>query len=320
MNVTKTAKTKKDSAQERGKDNEISYTLKFFGKNLVTLRKEAGYTQEESAKLIGITRNSLSQYENWERTPNIEVAVNAANAYNVSLDYLFGTGYKNKEKNNYNLFEMGFSEDSLSFLEKEENRNILDSILSSSYIELICECMKGLRYKPLVNSYEVSHISRLISDMLYRLLVHVTKDSYKLRPMLESEIEELDEAVRLCLNYIGRKETYERTGWDDFLDPEDSIELELERVKNMLDYADYHEYDTVVRDSKEKGFSEAIKLICNGDMMPMNISIEALETWLAFKKDHERPETQEELRKEVEVWEKEKRDKLKEASKKPPSN
>ena len=82
MTVTKKSQTKcKDTTT-------VSYTVKSFGEKLIELRNERGITQAESAELIGVTRNSLSMYERGERCPNIDIAVNAANAYNVSLDYL----------------------------------------------------------------------------------------------------------------------------------------------------------------------------------------------------------------------------------------
>ena len=151
-----------DDAGERCCQNEMI---------TIELRNEKGITQEESAKLIGITRNTLSMYERGERCPNIDIAVSAANAYNVSLDYLFGTGYKKQRNNECNMYEMGFSEEALDFLCSEENRYYVNAILSDPRIQKISDILYGSSYKPLINSYEMNYISRIISDLLYNILV-----------------------------------------------------------------------------------------------------------------------------------------------------
>lgn len=213
------------------------------------------------------------------------MAVRAANAYNVSLDYLFGTGYRSKEKNESNLYELGFSEESYDFLNSEERRNYLDAILSHPYMNKILDCMHGLYYKPLVNSYEVNYISRLISDMLYQIIVNVTKEAYNLRPMFESEVEELLEAVKNYLRLIESKKSLPISDYDKFVDCEDSIETELERIQILLENAPDYEYDWVVMESRREGYSQAIKDITKGDILPMSIDPKILETWLKVRKD-----------------------------------
>ncbi|MCI5795234.1 MAG: helix-turn-helix domain-containing protein [Ruminococcus sp.] len=61
-----------------------------FGKRLLELRDERNETQEQLAKAVNITRQSLSRYEANERTPNIELIYNIAKHYEVSADYLLG--------------------------------------------------------------------------------------------------------------------------------------------------------------------------------------------------------------------------------------
>lgn len=63
---------------------------KIFGERLFNLREARGETQEQLAKAVGITRQSLSRYETNERTPNIELIYNVAKHYEVSADYLLG--------------------------------------------------------------------------------------------------------------------------------------------------------------------------------------------------------------------------------------
>lgn len=63
---------------------------KVFGERLLKLREERNETQDQLAKAVGITRQSLSRYETNERTPNIELIYNIAKHYEVSADYLLG--------------------------------------------------------------------------------------------------------------------------------------------------------------------------------------------------------------------------------------
>ena len=253
MNVTDINKTVSK------KQNNVSYTVESFGEKLVALRNERGLTQAESANLIGITRNTLSMYERGERCPNIDIAVSVANVYNVSLDYLFGIGYKEKEYNKYSMYEMGFSEEALDFLYSEENRCYVNAILSDPRIQKISDILYGHYYKPLINSYETNYISRLISDLLYSILVDVTKGVYELRPMSEEESEELSCAIDDCIKNLNSKDSLLCTDYDKFLDCEDTIETELERIKSLLENTPLTDYNQ----AKEDGFRAAIEFFKN---------------------------------------------------------
>lgn len=44
-----------------------------FGKRLKLIREEKGYTQEELARILGITRSRLSMYEQGKREPTFEM-------------------------------------------------------------------------------------------------------------------------------------------------------------------------------------------------------------------------------------------------------
>lgn len=56
---------------------------------LKTARKKAGYsTQAEVAEILGITLNTLSNYETGKTSPKHSVAVKMAELYGVPLDNL----------------------------------------------------------------------------------------------------------------------------------------------------------------------------------------------------------------------------------------
>lgn len=253
--------TKKDSSKKTNRQN-VSYTSESFGQKLVELRNENNLTQAESAEKIGISRNALSMYERCERCPSIDIAVNVANVYNVSLDYLFGTGYKNPKYNYENLYDLGFSEKTLDFLSSEENAYYVDAILSDPRTNKISDILYGFSYKPLINSYETNYVSRLISDLLYCIVVDVLKDQYHLRPISEDEIYELLDAVNSCLFHINHEEDLVHTDYDKYLDCCDTIETELERIKSLLENVPSTDYNR----GREDGFADAIKRIANGEI------------------------------------------------------
>ena len=60
------------------------------GKNLYTLRRENGYTQEQVSKYLGITQSNLSKIENGERNFNMTLLDKLCLLYNCSPEYLLG--------------------------------------------------------------------------------------------------------------------------------------------------------------------------------------------------------------------------------------
>ena len=64
-----------------------------FGKRLKELRKQAGLTQQELGRLIGVTKVSICCYENGTRTPTLETLIDIANNLNTTLSTLLGTDY-----------------------------------------------------------------------------------------------------------------------------------------------------------------------------------------------------------------------------------
>lgn len=59
--------------------------------NLIMLRKMNGYSQEEVAEMIDISRQAYAKWESGATTPDIEKAARLAKAYGVSIDSLIKT-------------------------------------------------------------------------------------------------------------------------------------------------------------------------------------------------------------------------------------
>jgi transcriptional regulator with XRE-family HTH domain len=64
--------------------------LSSFGEKLKRLREDNGETQEDIARLLSISRTSISKYESGDREPDIETIKILSKHYRVSVDYIFG--------------------------------------------------------------------------------------------------------------------------------------------------------------------------------------------------------------------------------------
>ncbi len=59
-----------------------------FGEKLKVLRKEKGYSQEEFAGLLDVSRQAVSKWEGDRGTPEIDKLLQISNIFGVTLDYL----------------------------------------------------------------------------------------------------------------------------------------------------------------------------------------------------------------------------------------
>lgn len=65
-----------------------------FGDKLKALRTNAGMTQTELAKKLGISKSVVSYYELQERTPSPDVLIRLAGIFRVTTDHLLGIEHK----------------------------------------------------------------------------------------------------------------------------------------------------------------------------------------------------------------------------------
>lgn len=72
-----------------------------FKDNIVTMRKMHGYSQDELADKIGISRQTLSKYETGESLPDIERCMLLADIFGVTMDDL--VNFDKKDSNNLGL-------------------------------------------------------------------------------------------------------------------------------------------------------------------------------------------------------------------------
>ena len=59
-----------------------------IAERLQDLRKKAGYSQEQVAEMLGISRQAVSKWESGQGKPDIENIIKLTEVYSVSADYI----------------------------------------------------------------------------------------------------------------------------------------------------------------------------------------------------------------------------------------
>jgi transcriptional regulator with XRE-family HTH domain len=104
-----------------------------LGQKIQNLRKEKGLTQEKLAKIIGISRGSLSMIEINKREPDNDTLKKLADFFDVSIDYLLGRtndpSPKITEPSDQEILEI-MKKEGIMFdgtpLDEEDKREIID--------------------------------------------------------------------------------------------------------------------------------------------------------------------------------------------------
>lgn len=61
-----------------------------LGYRIKRLRKENAMSQAQLGKLIGVSKVSISGYENGTRVPSMDILIKLLNVFNASADYILG--------------------------------------------------------------------------------------------------------------------------------------------------------------------------------------------------------------------------------------
>ena len=77
-----------------------------FAVILRKLRNEYGYTQDELAKKLNVSKSRINMYERGEREPNFEMLEKIADFFNVDMNYLLGKKEKAASKLPDNLIQL----------------------------------------------------------------------------------------------------------------------------------------------------------------------------------------------------------------------
>lgn len=110
-----------------------------FAERLKELRDKNKMSQVELSKILNVAKQTVSNWENGNRTPDNEMLIRIANYFDVSVDYLIGrtdcpnhslltTEYKNKN------IELVINSKNSSY-SQEQIQNLIDK-LASMYVDV----------------------------------------------------------------------------------------------------------------------------------------------------------------------------------------
>jgi transcriptional regulator with XRE-family HTH domain len=67
---------------------DVKLELRNFSARITAAREKAGYNQTELAKIVGIGKSAMSEYENGKNTPGTKTVAKLAKALDVSIEWL----------------------------------------------------------------------------------------------------------------------------------------------------------------------------------------------------------------------------------------
>lgn len=130
-----------------------------FGENLKTLRITKGFTQEQAAELLNVSKQSVSRWENNITYPDITFLPILASFYGVTVDSLLGadaktnetilTEYKNRRNEAHHTGDVAgaFELSQELYTSFPNNTSVLNCLMTDSYLFAIHEsCKQSKRY------------------------------------------------------------------------------------------------------------------------------------------------------------------------------
>ncbi len=93
-----------------------------FANRLQKLRKEKGYSQDQLAEALGVSRQSISKWERAEASPDSDNLIALAKLYNMSLDELIApSDYKGQQSENTKKDDVRINLNGIEVNDKEGN-------------------------------------------------------------------------------------------------------------------------------------------------------------------------------------------------------
>lgn len=133
----------------RQKEDIKSGTL---GERLALLRKRYGYSQQEIADLLDVTRQTISNWECGQGAPTLDKAAELAGIYRISLDELAGgaaerSGAQKKRKDLHILKKLTGKKCRLEYLDQTEAAT--SDLLGNTQVRIldVNECWMRIEYE-----------------------------------------------------------------------------------------------------------------------------------------------------------------------------
>lgn len=148
-------------AKEKGEEKASIYNRHCkFARRMLSLRTEAGLSQQKVADLLEVSKSTISLYETGYTVPDAKTLYKLCDIYHVSADYLLcRTDYRATESQSLSIEKYGFSERAAQNLKlvqmmelaaakgKEQplNSSALDLLCSSDQIGILCDYINQYR-------------------------------------------------------------------------------------------------------------------------------------------------------------------------------
>ena len=158
-------------AKEKGEGKASIYNRHCkFARRMLSLRTEAGLSQQKVADLLEVSKSTISLYETGYTVPDAKTIYKLCDIYHVSADYLLcRTDYRATESQSMSIEKYGFSERAAQNLKlvqmmelvaakgKEQplKSSALDLLCSSDQIGILCDYINQYRTLMQQTAYHV---------------------------------------------------------------------------------------------------------------------------------------------------------------------
>ena len=163
-----------------------------FNEKLKMLRKESGFTQEELAEKLNVSRQAITKWESGEGTPDIENLKLISNLFNTTIDNLIK---EEKNVNIENLNKFKFSEE----LEINHTKHFDINLGNFEEVNILPNSEETVRIELLSSKYEnLDELFKVKFDDLYNKLDVDVKNNKKIDNIIfniylpEKYIEEIE--------------------------------------------------------------------------------------------------------------------------------
>lgn len=111
----------KEAAQYKGKFSPEQNRNALFPSRLRELRNTKDVSQQQLAQDIGVTKSTISLYENGDTVPDVKVLSRIAQFYGVSFDYLMCVSDSKSAENQATAATLGLSDESIEKINTYRN-------------------------------------------------------------------------------------------------------------------------------------------------------------------------------------------------------
>lgn len=146
-----------------------------IGSKLKKARNEKGITQEQAAEVLGVSRQTISNWENNKSYPDIISVLKMSDVYSVSLDHLLK---EEKEEKTMNQTYQEFLEESTNTVKAQKKLGTI--VLMSTYflIWVVSMILFWQTKEPVISEFAIIFRWILLPSFLLASTITVSKNNY----------------------------------------------------------------------------------------------------------------------------------------------